>query len=47
MQLGQTAWAQSHGATALTLSDADMALIDTLDRGHRLTSPQGIAPQWD
>lgn len=34
-------------ATALTLSDADMALIATLDRGHRLTSPKGIAPDWD
>ncbi|WP_323160785.1 2,5-didehydrogluconate reductase DkgB [Pseudomonas fluorescens] len=35
------------GATALTLSEADMTLIATLDRGHRLTSPKGIAPQWD
>lgn len=35
------------GATALTLSETDMALIATLDRGHRLTSPKGIAPQWD
>ncbi|MNR98817.1 2,5-diketo-D-gluconic acid reductase B [compost metagenome] len=34
-------------ATALTLSDADMALIATLDRDHRLTSPKGIAPHWD
>ncbi|MGE8154590.1 2,5-didehydrogluconate reductase DkgB [Pseudomonas vancouverensis] len=34
-------------ATALTLSEADMALIATLDRGHRLTSPKGIAPHWD
>jgi 2,5-diketo-D-gluconate reductase B len=24
-----------------------MALIATLERGHRLTSPKGIAPQWD
>lgn len=32
---------------ALTLSDADMALIAGLDRGQRLTSPKGIAPQWD
>lgn len=35
------------GATALSLSDADMALIATLERGQRLTSPKGIAPQWD
>lgn len=35
------------GACSLTLSDADMALIATLDRGHRLTSPKGIAPVWD
>ncbi|WP_085577521.1 MULTISPECIES: 2,5-didehydrogluconate reductase DkgB [unclassified Pseudomonas] len=35
------------GATALTLSEADMALIATLDRGQRLTSPDGIAPEWD
>ena len=32
---------------ALTLSDADMALIAGLERGHRLTSPKGIAPNWD
>ncbi|MBC3273021.1 2,5-didehydrogluconate reductase DkgB [Pseudomonas sp. SWRI81] len=35
------------GATALTLSDADMTLIASLDRGHRLTSPKGLAPAWD
>ena len=35
------------GAVALTLSDADMAQIATLERGHRLTSPKGIAPVWD
>jgi hypothetical protein len=35
------------GAIALKPSDADMALIATLERGHRLTSPKGIAPQWD
>jgi 2,5-diketo-D-gluconate reductase B len=35
------------GATALTLSDADMAQIAMLERGHRLTSPKGIAPHWD
>ena len=34
-------------ARELTLSEADMALIATLDRGHRLTSPKGIAPDWD
>ncbi|MBK5511322.1 MULTISPECIES: 2,5-didehydrogluconate reductase DkgB [unclassified Pseudomonas] len=34
-------------ACALTLSEADMALIAGLDRGHRLTSPKGIAPHWD
>ena len=34
-------------AGALTLSAADMALIATLERGHRLTSPKGIAPIWD
>jgi 2,5-diketo-D-gluconate reductase B len=35
------------GATTLTLSESDMALIAGLERGHRLTSPKGIAPQWD
>ena len=34
-------------ACALTLSEADMALIAGLERGHRLTSPKGIAPHWD
>jgi len=34
-------------ARELTLSEADMALIATLERGHRLTSPKGIAPNWD
>ena len=34
-------------ACAVTLSDADMALIAGLERGHRLTSPKGIAPNWD
>jgi 2,5-diketo-D-gluconate reductase B len=34
-------------ASALTLSAADMALIATLERGHRLTNPKGIAPIWD
>jgi 2,5-diketo-D-gluconate reductase B len=35
------------GATTLTLGESDMALIAGLERGHRLTSPKGIAPQWD
>ena len=34
-------------ASAITLSDADMALIASLDRGYRLTSPKGLAPTWD
>ena len=34
-------------ARELILSEADMALIASLDRGHRLTSPKGIAPHWD
>ncbi|VVO37548.1 2,5-didehydrogluconate reductase DkgB [Pseudomonas fluorescens] len=34
-------------ACALILSPADMALIATLERGQRLTSPKGIAPIWD
>lgn len=34
-------------ALHLTLSAADMAQIATLERGHRLTSPKGIAPKWD
>ena len=34
-------------AVQLTLSEADMAQIEDLERGHRLTSPKGIAPQWD
>lgn len=34
-------------AVQLTLSEADMAQINGLERGHRLTSPKGIAPQWD
>jgi 2,5-diketo-D-gluconate reductase B len=34
-------------ACAITLSDADMAAIASLDRGHRLTSPKGLAPAWD
>jgi 2,5-diketo-D-gluconate reductase B len=39
--------ASNLNACALTLSDADMALIAGLDRGQRLTSPKGIAPNWD
>jgi 2,5-diketo-D-gluconate reductase B len=34
-------------ALQLTLSAADMAQIAGLERGHRLTSPKGIAPKWD
>ena len=34
-------------ATALQLSDEDMAQIAALDRGERLTSPAGLAPAWD
>jgi 2,5-diketo-D-gluconate reductase B len=34
-------------ATELRLTDADMALIATLDRGERLVNPQGLAPVWD
>ena len=34
-------------ACALTLSEEDMAQIAALDRGHRLTSPQSVAPKWD
>ena len=34
-------------AQALTLSDAEMAQIAALDRGERLTSPEGLAPAWD
>lgn len=34
-------------AQALTLSEAEMAQIAALDRGERLTSPEGLAPAWD
>jgi 2,5-diketo-D-gluconate reductase B len=34
-------------AESLTLSDEDMAQIAKLDRGHRLASPDSLAPQWD
>ena len=35
------------GARELRLDEADMARIATLERGHRLASPEGIAPDWD
>ncbi|AMB86138.1 2,5-diketo-D-gluconic acid reductase [Pseudomonas agarici] len=34
-------------ACDLRLSAADMTAIDGLERGHRLTSPKGITPDWD
>ena len=34
-------------ACALTLSSAELESIAGLERGQRLTSPAGIAPQWD
>ncbi|MEB0204508.1 2,5-didehydrogluconate reductase DkgB [Pseudomonas sp. CCC3.1] len=34
-------------AQTLKLSDDDMAQIAALDRGHRLTNPSSVAPQWD
>jgi len=34
-------------ACDLQLSDEDMAQIAALDRGQRLTSPKGLAPEWD
>lgn len=34
-------------ARTLTLSEEDMAQIAALDRGHRLTNPQSVAPKWD
>lgn len=34
-------------AVDVHLSPEQMARIDALDRGHRLTSPEGLAPQWD
>lgn len=34
-------------ARELTLSADDMAQIAELDRGHRLTNPASVAPQWD
>nr|WP_315188183.1 2,5-didehydrogluconate reductase DkgB [uncultured Albidiferax sp.] len=34
-------------AQQLVLGDTDMAQIAALDRGGRLTSPEGLAPAWD
>ena len=34
-------------AQQLVLSNTDMAQIAALDRGGRLTSPEGLAPAWD
>lgn len=34
-------------ARDLKLSEEDMAQIAALDRGHRLTSPASLAPEWD
>ncbi|QLL11453.1 2,5-didehydrogluconate reductase DkgB [Pseudomonas chlororaphis] len=34
-------------ACTLILGEADMRRIADLERGHRLTSPAGIAPAWD
>ena len=34
-------------AASLRLTDEDMARIATLERGHRLANPDGIAPAWD
>lgn len=34
-------------AQALSLSDVEMGQIAALDRGERLTSPEGLAPAWD
>jgi len=34
-------------AARLHLTDEDLAQIATLDRGHRLANPDGIAPAWD
>jgi 2,5-diketo-D-gluconate reductase B len=36
----------NYGATKLTLSDADIALIETVDQGHRVINP-AWGPQWD
>ena len=34
-------------AQQLTLTEAEMAQIAALDRGERLTDPQGLSPAWD
>ncbi|WPG38510.1 2,5-didehydrogluconate reductase DkgB [Variovorax sp. EBFNA2] len=34
-------------AQQLTLTEAEMAQIAELDRGERLTDPQGLSPAWD
>jgi 2,5-diketo-D-gluconate reductase B len=34
-------------AQQLVLNEAEMAQIAALDRGERLTSPEGLAPDWD
>jgi 2,5-diketo-D-gluconate reductase B len=34
-------------ATSLRLDSDDLARIATLDRGERLTDPDGLAPAWD
>ena len=34
-------------ARTLTLSEEDLAQRAALDRGHRLTNPQSVAPKWD
>jgi 2,5-diketo-D-gluconate reductase B len=34
-------------ASSLKLTDEDMAQIASLDRGHRLTSPEHLKPEWD
>ncbi|MFJ2335136.1 2,5-didehydrogluconate reductase DkgB [Pseudomonas helleri] len=34
-------------AQTLKLTAEDMAQIAQLERGHRLTSPQSVAPEWD
>lgn len=34
-------------AQSLKLTAEDMAQIAKLDRGHRLTNPQSVAPEWD
>jgi 2,5-diketo-D-gluconate reductase B len=34
-------------AQQLQLSEADMTAIAALDRNERITSPEGLAPDWD